>query len=164
MHGSFEFALRFAQDNQDVSSDEDDRKEPIIDDRFARLVSHGRSFIEESAAFQKLRVELKNFLMPTFKPIFLDFRFDSDEWMIRCFWCMEKLLSSIGPLEESDSSHLFSTRPSVLTPSREIVLFSEPIALDTNVHSTELPTPWSSIQVIGFLGLSFKLNRLQWAR
>lgn len=161
MHGSVEVAFRLAQDIHDFSSDEeDDGEEPGIDDRFARLVSHGRSFIEESAAFQKLRVEFKNFLMPTVKPIFLDFSFDSKEWMIRCFWSLESLLFSIGPREESDSPYLISARHSTVSPAREIMLFSEPIA---DIHSTELATSWHFSRSIDCLGLSFNLNNLLWA-
>lgn len=80
MHGDAEVAFRLAEDIHNVSIDEeDDQEEPGIDDRLARLVSHGRCFIEESAAFQKLRLEYLNFLMPTVKPILLDFSFDSKQ-------------------------------------------------------------------------------------
>ncbi|KAB8207929.1 hypothetical protein BDV34DRAFT_191377 [Aspergillus parasiticus] len=161
MHGA---AFGHVQDIHDVSSDEEnDLEKPGIDDRFTRLVSHGRSFIEESAAFQKLRVEFKNFLMPTVKPILLDFSFNSKEWMIRCFWSLESLLSSIGPREESDSLDPIPTRPSAVSPPREIVLFSEPIDLNTNIHSPERPTSWHISRSIGCLGLSFNINHLLWA-
>ncbi|CAI7653456.1 unnamed protein product [Penicillium crustosum] len=164
MHGSIEVASRLVQDIHDVSSDEeDDRKEPGIDDRFARLVSHGRSFIKESAAFQKLRVEFKNFLMPTVKPILLDFSFDSKEWMIRCFWSLESLLSSIGTREESDSPDPIFTRSSAASPPREILLFSEAIDINTNIRPPELTTSWNISRSIGFLGLSFNINHLPWA-
>lgn len=163
IHGSVEGAFRLVQDIHDVSSDEEDnREEPGIDDHFARLVSHGRSFIEESAAFQKLRVEFRNFLMPTVKPILLDFSFNSNEWMIRCFWSLESLLSSIRLREESDSPYPISTRPSAMSLPREIVLFSEPIDLNTNIHSPELPTSWHISRSLG-LGLSFDINHLLWA-
>lgn len=164
MHGSVEVAIRLVQDIHDDSSDEeDDREEPGIDDRFARLVSHGRSFIEESAAFHKLRVEFKNFLKPIAKPILLDFRFNTNEWMIRCFWSLENLLSSIGPREESDSPDPIFTRSSAASPPREIVLFSEPIGLTTNIRPPELPTSWNISRSIECLGLSFKINHLLWA-
>ncbi|OGM44111.1 hypothetical protein ABOM_007284 [Aspergillus bombycis] len=164
MHGTVEVAFDLVPDIHDVSSgEENDQEKPGIDDRFARLVSHGRSFIEESAAFQKLRVEFKNFLMPTVKPILLDFSFNSKEWMIRCFWSLESLLSRIGPREESDSPYPISTRPSAVSPPREIVLFSEPIDRNTNIYTPERPSSWHISRSIGCLGLSFNINHLLWA-
>ncbi|KAE8136331.1 hypothetical protein BDV38DRAFT_249862 [Aspergillus pseudotamarii] len=164
MRGTVEPAFGLVPDIHDVSGDEEDDQEKLgIDNRFARLVSHGRSFIEESAAFQKLRVEFKNFVMPTAKPILLDFSFNSKEWMIRCFWSLESLLSSIGPREESDSPYPISTRPSAVSLPREIVLFSEPIDLNTDIHNPERPTSWQISRSIGCLGLSFNINHLLWA-
>ncbi|OGE49558.1 hypothetical protein PENARI_c021G00413 [Penicillium arizonense] len=51
---------------QDASSaDEDgDGQERALDEKFPALVSHGRSFIKESIAFQKLQEEFKSFIMP----------------------------------------------------------------------------------------------------
>lgn len=164
MGTSVEVAFRLAEDICDVSSDEeDDGVEPGLDDRFSALVSHGRSFIEESAAFQKLREEFKNFLMPTVKPIVLDFSFNSKQWMIRYFWSLESLLASIGPRDKSDSPCLVSSRPPAVSPPREIMLFSEPLTLNADINSTELPISWHISRSIGFLGLSFKLNLLLWA-
>jgi hypothetical protein len=160
--GSSGVVFRFAEDIRDVSSDEEnDVEEPEIDDRFASLVSHGRSFIAESAAFQKLRLEFRNFLMPTVKPMVLDYSFDSKQWMIRHFWSLAGLLSSIKLREESDLPCLISTRPLARSPPREIVVFSEPI--HTDLYSTDLPLSWHSSRYIECLGLCFQLNYILWA-
>ncbi|KAJ5366755.1 hypothetical protein N7541_000696 [Penicillium brevicompactum] len=50
----------------DSSADEDENgQERALDERFPALVSHGRSFIKGSIAFQKLQEELKIFIMPS---------------------------------------------------------------------------------------------------
>ncbi|CAG8276302.1 unnamed protein product [Penicillium salamii] len=50
----------------DVSSDDEVEEEldRELEEKFTALVSHGRSFIKESTALQKLRKELKNFIFP----------------------------------------------------------------------------------------------------
>lgn len=51
----------------DTGSDEEaeDRPEQTLDVNFAALVAHGRSFIEESVAFQILREEFMKFVIPS---------------------------------------------------------------------------------------------------
>lgn len=55
-----------AEEFHDVSSDDEGEHGPErpADENFAALVSHGRSFIEESTALQKLREDFKKFIIP----------------------------------------------------------------------------------------------------
>jgi hypothetical protein len=111
-----------------VSSDSEDENEPerALDERFAALVSHGRSFIEESTALLKLREELKNFIGPprvnggfnnesvsearswvqkwihsvSPKTLGLGLRYEALGWMTRESLVLKRFLSRLGLLEE----------------------------------------------------------------
>jgi hypothetical protein len=52
-----------------ASSDDEDEQEPerALDEKFVALVSHGRDFIEESTALQKLREDFRKFVIPPIK-------------------------------------------------------------------------------------------------
>ncbi|KAJ6111987.1 hypothetical protein N7523_008048 [Penicillium sp. IBT 18751x] len=53
-----------AQNGSNSDKDEDGKKR-ALDEQIAELVSHGRIYIKESKAFQKLQEDLKNFIMPS---------------------------------------------------------------------------------------------------
>ncbi|CAG8218453.1 unnamed protein product [Penicillium olsonii] len=67
--GEFQYSLDKELHNE--SSDDEDEQQPerALDEKFATLVSHGRDFIEESTALQKLREGFKEFVIPTIKSV-----------------------------------------------------------------------------------------------
>lgn len=117
------------KDFHDMSSDDEDESEPerAHDEKFAALVSQSRSFIEKSTAFQKLREEFKNFVIPpkvnwglsaepylefpswfqrcahsvSSKSLDLELKNEAQGWIIKAHLDLKRILSSVGLLEGS---------------------------------------------------------------
>jgi hypothetical protein len=65
-HAKGGFQSSPTKEYHNVSSDDEDEHEleRALDEKFVALVSHGRGFIEESTALQKLREDFKKFVIP----------------------------------------------------------------------------------------------------